>query len=204
MRSSKHGGFTIIEMLIATTVFSVVLLLCATVILTVGKLFYKGLAINRTQDATRRVVDDISQAIQFGAGTADPANFRRVSPSAPGSDQALCLGEVKYTYNTSTALGPSPHVLWKSRIGLTDACVPEALTGPLTNGVELVGDNMRIPHIRADDLDGDGVWTVEVRVAYGDTTDLFTDNTFSQCVPDNQGGQFCAVSSINTFVVKRL
>jgi prepilin-type N-terminal cleavage/methylation domain-containing protein len=42
-RTSNRSGFTIIELMIATAVFSVVLLLCATALVTIGNMYRRGI-----------------------------------------------------------------------------------------------------------------------------------------------------------------
>jgi prepilin-type N-terminal cleavage/methylation domain-containing protein len=200
--TNDDRGFTFVELLISSAVFSVVLLLCAVGIVQVGKMFYKGVTINRTQDTARRVADDLSQSIQFG--NTQTGNFRQTGIS--GSNLSLCLGEVRYTYNTGVALSANQHVLWKDRIATGASCTPVNLSVPVPsiNGVELLGENMRIPRINVPPPSS-GVWSVDIIVAYGEDTDIFLNpSNPTQCKSSNIGGQFCAVSRINTNVIKRL
>jgi hypothetical protein len=199
-----------VEMLISTAVFSVILLLCATAIIQVGRIFYKGVTINRTQETARRVMEDISQAVQFGANTGDRSFDERVSNDYGGlTVHALCLGTIRYNYSTTTSLGTgsgqSRHVLWKDRIGATESCSTVDLRNPQPSpdGIELLGSNMRVPVFSAV-LSGSDMWALNVAVAYGDTADLFTDTNYNKCVSTTSGGQFCAVSTLSTNVAKRL
>jgi prepilin-type N-terminal cleavage/methylation domain-containing protein len=216
---SNNKGFTIVELMIATVVFAMVLLLCSLAIVQVGKMFYKGTTINRTQDTARRVADDVSQAIQFGVSTlsAPVGGTPRTVGTAPNSYtvNSWCLGEVRYSFVTDRSLGSNPvfqsrHVLWKDRTE-DPACTPLNLTQarPIDDldlsqdGEEMVGSNMRIPVF---DLTppSNGVWSILIRVAYGDEADLFEGTDFERCIGSNAGGQFCAVSTISTNAVKRL
>lgn len=215
---SRAGGFTIIELMISTAVFSVVLLLCATAIVQVGRMFYKGLTINRTQEASRKVVDDVIQSIQFGAKSA---NFDIRSGTAPGV-QVICLGDVRYTFITSKSLGTGGgqyrHILWKDRLSSGAPCAGDA-TNPLPDltaatppggGEELLGDNMRLPVFSVDvPVGSSNVWTVKATVAYGADDDVFAKNAdsspnYSKCIGSDAGGQFCAVSAIISNAAKRL
>jgi Tfp pilus assembly major pilin PilA len=205
----NEEGFTILELLIATAVFSSILLLCAIAIVQVGRTFYKGATVNKVQDTTRLVTEDIVQAIQFGT---TGSGFRRTA-GVVGGVQSLCLGEIRYTYITTSALGVGgyQHILWKDRVASNDLCngvFPAAATPNLTaavpsaSGKELLGDTMRIPVLNVPAPIGE-IWTVTVTAAYGQDN-VFTDNSFTKCIADRLGGQFCAVSSINTNVAKRL
>lgn len=210
-KQGKDKGFTIIELMISTAVFSVILLLCAMAIVQTGQMFYKGVTINRTQDTARRVIDDLGQAVQFGAvsgsflQTSGPVVINGVNV------RSLCLGEVRYSYVLDRSLGSSgsqaKHVLWKDRISGSGACTPQDLTlaTPSAGGQEMVGDNMRVPVLTVvAPTSPNTIWTISVTIAYGDSANLFTDGTFTKCVGSNVGGQFCAISAVNTNVVKRL
>jgi len=216
LRSQKRSdGFTIVELMISTAVFSVVLLLLATVIVQVGRIFYKGVTINRTQQTTRKVDDDVVGAIQFGVSnsgsfqrTGGPTTYNGVTVNS------VCLGEVRYSYVSDMSLGSAAtqadHVLWKDRVGGTAACTPLDLsvTAPpgSSNGQELLGDNMRLPTFTVTaPVSGSNIWVVSVTVAYGDTSNLFVSGSnYGQCIDTSSGGQYCAVSSITSNVSKRL
>jgi prepilin-type N-terminal cleavage/methylation domain-containing protein len=214
---SAEQGFTIVELMIATAVFSVVLLLCATGIVQVGRTFYKGTIVNKTQDNARQVADDIGQAIQFGPVAT---NFYQVAtttyPYGAGNVNvnSLCLGTVRYSYSVDRSLGSDAalqltHVLWKDHIALGTACTPLNISqstpgGSSADGQELLGDNMRIPTLTVPNTPANGLWNITLVVSYGDS-DLFVGGSnYSQCVATNGGGQFCASSTINTHVTKRL
>jgi len=78
-------GFTIIEFMIATALFSVVLLVFSAVFTMIGKLFYKGYITSKTQEASRDLMYELSRNVQFSSGaiTTGP-NF-------------LCIGGADYT-----------------------------------------------------------------------------------------------------------
>ncbi len=213
MQSKKkdQNGFTILEMMIATGVFSVVLLLCATAIVQVGRLFYKGVIIDRTQLAARTAIDDVSGSIQFGAESLN--FFRSGSQTFSGvTVRSYCLGQVRYSYapgdyaRGATASGRIPHILWKDKYTLS-GCPPVDLTSSsISGGQELAGDAMRLSRfvVTAPPL-ATGVYAIELTMSYGATTDLYVAASgYTQCIGDRIGGQFCAVSSITTNAVKRL
>lgn len=208
----NNKGFTIVELMIASAVFSVVLLLCATAIVQVGRMFYKGTIVNRTQTTTRNTTDDISQAIQFNSGSG--GFFRSGTQVFSGVTVAsYCFGNVRYSfappaYSLGLAVGQLPHILWKDRV-TGSACDPVDITNAgISGGQEMLGDDMRLVQFDPVEIivppNPSGVWTVTVMVAYGATNDLFTDASFDTCVGSSLGGQFCSVSGITTNVIKRL
>jgi competence protein ComGC len=212
----KEGGFTIVEFMIATMVFSMVLLVCSYAIVHVGRMYYKGVITNRTQDAARRAVEDITSAIQFGARSTDPNLFvRSGTPVTSGGItwQVICVGNNSYTYTTDTAQGTgagmSPYVLWKERISGTNCPISDFNPN---NGQQLLGNNMRLPLLSITTPTSGQLWQVQLRVAYGDNAELFEgngaetnpDDRYRFCRGVTAGGQFCAISSFETKVVKRL
>ncbi|MBX4197102.1 prepilin-type N-terminal cleavage/methylation domain-containing protein [Candidatus Saccharibacteria bacterium] len=97
--SSKHRsrGFTIIELLIATTVFSMVLLVFLTAFLRISQLFYKGVNLSNTQEAAREVLQNISNDIQFF----------QAAPYVYNDQNYFCIGNHRYTYNLGTQYDPT-------------------------------------------------------------------------------------------------
>lgn len=198
--SRNQEGYTIVELLIATAIFSVVLLLCAAAIVHVGRMYYKGVITTRTQETSRKIVDDVAQSIQFGPGSEDPAAFVRLVSA--GGLNAYCIGSIRYTFNSGQSLGSAPgqtpHVLWKDRIS-DGVCQPVAFAA---GAEELLGENMRLPQFVI--TPSGNLWNISVRVTYGDSPQLYESPSFEFCKGSSAGGQFCAVSAFNTNVVERL
>lgn len=197
---TDQKGFTIVELMIAIMVFSLLLLVCSAAIIHIGRMYYKGGIVSRTQEATRTVTEDVAQVIQFTS-----ANLP-VSVTS-GSTRAWCIGEVRYTFHTTASLGSdtgqSPHVLWKDANPSIGSCSVANLSNTsLSGGVEMVGENMRVPVFEI--VQNGDLWDVTIRVAYGKEVDGFTDSTYAFCKGVINGGQFCAVSDNQTSVVKRL
>lgn len=204
--ANNQNGFTILELLIATAVFSIVLLLCATAVLQVGQLFYKGVITNRIQDTARKVVNDVIGSIQYGESGL---TYTRLS--SPGRT-TVCLGSIRYTFLDGVSVGGAPlqvpHVLWKDRLGAGAACgsLPVNMVTP-ASGEELLGSNMRIKDFNVVQLSG-SAWQVMVTVAYGATDNVFAVSggvpDYGHCVNRKLGGQFCAVSSVTSYATERL
>lgn len=209
--TDKHG-FTIIELMIATTIFTMVLLVCALAITHVGRMYYKGIITGRTQDTSRKVVDEISQSIQFGSGPRDPDDYKEENINSFGGVEvkSICLGSVRYSYNDDYSLGSGGtatnqirHVLWRDET--TDAtCPPVDLTqASLSGGEELLGSNMRLPVFTVSHANN--LWTISLRVTYGNEPQLYEgSNQFRFCKGSTAGGQFCATSEFTTSVMRRL
>jgi prepilin-type N-terminal cleavage/methylation domain-containing protein len=194
----QQTGFTIVEFLISITVFSITLLIAASAIVYIGRLYYKGGIMTRTQESSQQLIEDVAQAVQFGdaAGAGSLVQFFDT-----GTLRVYCIGSTRYTYRLGVPLTTGNIGVWKDinpNIGGT--CV--AATGSEPSGKELLSNNMRIS--RFDITSSNNAHRIDVRVSFGATDDLFTDATFESCVSVATGGQFCAVSRNSTTVVNRL
>ncbi|MCA9344872.1 prepilin-type N-terminal cleavage/methylation domain-containing protein [Candidatus Saccharibacteria bacterium] len=184
-------GFTILELMIATTVFSVVLLLCTYGLIEIGRNYYKGAAVARTQNATRAALDDISQSIQYGA--ADPL-FDEGNTVIPGIDRAICIGSKKYVVGATHGI----------TVEQTDnSCSIANLAAiPDKPRQQLLGENMHLTKFSFDVDDSE--YTVSMQVVFGDITDSDTFDTASSTCKGGRNGQFCAASQLESTVRRRV
>ncbi len=228
-RTSSEKGFTIIELMFATLVFSIVLLMCLNALVQMGRLYYKGVTTADTQSTARAVLDEISQAIQFSPVNVVPPS-RVVGPdvavsggsATANADGYFCVGTTKYSYVMDRELSNNPstpvstykqvrHVLWAEVVptcqtGLTPA--PLDSTTPSAGGRELLGANMRITRLAMTKISADNsTWSIQLTVMYGDE-DLLTvypeDTTRKVCKSGQAGTQFCALSELSTIVKRRV
>jgi prepilin-type N-terminal cleavage/methylation domain-containing protein len=208
----KERGFTIIELLIAITVFSVVLVMATTIMISIGNLFDKGVNQARTQDDARTILDDIAQHLQLGITILNPA-----APVSQGghSVYVLCADNTRYTYAPGVQIGSTPgttlpHVLWRDTLVSGSSCLPATLTnasnpsGPTaTGGAELMAPASRLSYFKLSSTVSP--YTLDVGVTYGDPT------LSPPAVGLNitcQGGsssanRFCATSHLSTTVAER-
>lgn len=119
--SLRHAqcGFTIVELMIATSVFSVILLISTVALIQVNRYYQKGVTSNNTQETTRNVLEDMSGAAEFA--TADPQGPFPLG----GGRQAYCIDNIRYTFilnsQVSDTINPAKHqnyhALWKDDTG---------------------------------------------------------------------------------------
>jgi prepilin-type N-terminal cleavage/methylation domain-containing protein len=216
---SKHPrqtGFTIIELLIASSVFAVILILVMTAFVTIGRMYYKGITAARTQEAARSLIDDISRELQFGTTGVET----RVSVSDP-SLRTMCIGTRRYAYvlhkrrvdTVVSGATETQHVLRKDSPGSASIGCPVVetdadLQAPVT---EMVEKHMRLAKFEAVEAAGTSgrLWNVSVKIIYGED-DLLEgvsgdDYTNATCKGSAYAGsQFCAVSELITTVYRRL
>jgi prepilin-type N-terminal cleavage/methylation domain-containing protein len=192
-------GFTLLELLIATTVFSVILLLCTFGLVQVGRNYYRGSTITRTQNAARSVMSTLTQSIQY-SGSDPVASTLPPEKSTPATvvptKGSFCIGSLKYDYQLKVQVGDTPdsYALRTSKIDNTANC-SAATTSPQT---ELLGKNMSLRQFSIVNNGPD--YTITLLIAYGEN-DLLTEDGLCK---GGAGSQFCASSSLKTTVHRRL
>lgn len=206
LRETK--GFTIVELLIATTVLTVVLVGASFVLVQVGRLYYKGTITAKTQSAGRNIVDSISRPIQLRGG--EP-----VFGGGPvAGTNVICVGNQRFTYQTSaqvgTGAGKLPHAVWRDTIQSQGECLTTAPN--ITNAnIASAGESMLSDGMRLFDLDvnegAPGIYTISVRIGYGELDTFSVDPITNQqdgCLGQISGGQFCAFAAYETTVNARI
>ena len=186
---NEESGFTIIELLIATVVFSLVMLILTYGILQISRTYYKGVTSANTQNTARDVIDNISQAIQFsGQGTGFAA-----IPSTNGS-LGFCIGNQRYSYLpgyqllNGTVDTTANQTNYAFVVDTPASCNPisssaQDLVG-ITKGTvmlapgskELMGLHMRLADLMLPASVSDNLYNIHIRVVYGDN-DLLCSET---------------------------
>lgn len=216
---APQKGFTITELLIASSVFSVVLLVALAGFLQIGHTFYRGVTLAQTQENASHVFQDI---------TGNFLTAISISPPQSGNNyHYFCVGSTRYTYNQGKEVGLGgtlDHsstgnfgILKDSLPGGSACAVPCSDTGPVVCGspsyatlgkyssvVELLGDRMRLADLSITNPNPQAInlYSVNIVVAYGDDDTMnLTTPTAPVCKGDN-GSDFCAVSQINTTVYR--
>lgn len=185
MKRVNSKGFTIIELLIATVIFSVILLVITGAIVQFGRIYYKGIVQSRTQERARAITDSVAKNLQFSKG------------DIPVLTDGNCytIGNHSYEY-----VGPLPSSSLILKNGDCDA----------TDGTQLLGERMQLVAFDIDYATNPGAYIVHTRVVYGEDSDFVGSATkrdgdpLQPCKPIILGGQFCAVSELTTTVVSRL
>lgn len=191
------AGFTIVELMIATTVFSFVLLLCTFGLTRIGQTYYRGVTASRTQAAARTISDNIVQSIRFG-GTSSTIS----TAGAVGSVQTTCVGRGRYVYIQGNApvrdaANPSSSYL---RYDEPAVCTPAAA---VSNPRQLLPEGMRLSRFTVTAPVGNAS-AVTVKVTSGGL-DLFeSNNSVTGFCRGGAGSQFCAVSNLVTTASPRL
>lgn len=220
----QQAGFTILELLIATLVFSVIFLGVTTAVIQMSKLYYKGVVTGRTQETTRGIMDRVAQQLQFGSDDAaqavDKTYLVSGAPSGNLTFKAFCIGGTRYTYRLNTqvnddvasgsfdpAMSRLRHALWRDSVP-PGSCEPADLSQAEpsvgVNGEEMLGDNMRLSQLDVS-CNAQSICTVSVGVIYGDNELIQFDASGNPVRCQTIiGNQWCAASQFTTTVLKRV
>jgi prepilin-type N-terminal cleavage/methylation domain-containing protein len=198
----RERGFTIIELMVATLVFSVILTVITLGVMTFTNSYYRGVNDSTTQNTTRTIIDTISQAIQFGSAP--------VTPTTVAGD-FFCAGGYSFTYSRG---GLYPTV----STGLYMAPMTGVCAAKTTGGTQLLGKNLRLTNLAVEKLAAGNLYRVSVSVAMGADDLLCSPSQSGSCtggamtfwpVTDvrcrsTAGSQFCATSTLTTVVEQRI
>lgn len=209
-RRESSKGFTVIELMVATAVFSVVLVVVTAGILQVSRLYYKGVNEANAQSVVRSITDTITQSIQFGGGDVIPTTGGAATPTSP---KVFCIGSKRFTYNLGwQVVSNSPdsakhqayHGLVQDDLASCSSTSTQPLNAETVSGKELLSPGMRLSKLNVVDL-GSNLYRVEVRVIYGDDDLLKAPgDPLTSCIDERAGTQFCTISELNTVVTKRV
>lgn len=209
-RNLNPRGFTVIELMIATLVFSMILLICTSGLIQIGRLYYKGITSTRTQETARNIMDEITRSIQFNGGRVQP-----VSGGAPS--YYFCVGDQRYSFILGKQLVPtitdpsneSQRVLV---VDTNTACsAGQDLNNPASlspGSKELFAPKMRLANLEVISLDttgstfDDNLYQINIRVVSGHKDVL--NAAKDACASTRDGTQFCSVSELSTTVLKRV
>jgi prepilin-type N-terminal cleavage/methylation domain-containing protein len=221
-------GFTIVELMIAISILSVILLMSTVVLESVGNLFSKGLNMANVQNDSRNIILNVVSSIQFSNSVLNNGVSSPETTINGEKIYAYCFGETRYSY----VLGFPPtgwqHILWVDKMINTSGCTPlnisqaspscsgikNCISSQSNSGSELTGKNMHLAIFQVQPIPNDqGLFGIGVGLAFGDK-DLFITDTSGKNpkLVNNEdyqcntavGDEFCATSYLTTLAAERL
>ncbi|HSW99272.1 MAG TPA: prepilin-type N-terminal cleavage/methylation domain-containing protein [Candidatus Saccharimonadales bacterium] len=202
---NRQRGFTIVELMMATLVFSMVLLLVTLGVLQVNRVYYKGVTEANTQSVARSIMDTISQAIQFDGGAVTP--LPTMAAPTPGTQYYFCINNQQFIYRTGYQLVTGAPGANQTNQAFIQRTIPGSCTPPggVITGRELLSPNMRLSNVQITQVGTTDLYRIEVRIIYGDDVSLNNPtSTTANCKGIRAGNQFCAFSDLTTVVEKRI
>lgn len=212
-RKSTSDGFTLLELMIASGVFAIILLICTTALLQIGKIYYRGITVAKTQESARSIMDTVSRQLQFNGGkltaNIDPA----------GGVSAYCIDNTKYSFKLNTQVMDvvaEPSYQGKHALVVEDNSTDCSAPTPLGidgaaftlagNQRELLDQHMRLTEFSINPIGTSSMYEIKVRVVYGVNDDLEIDplGNVLRCKSITFGSQFCAMAGLTTKIEQRI
>lgn len=172
LRDANHQmGFTIVELMIATVVFSMVMMVIVYGVLSFSHDYYGGLTSSTTQNTVRSIIGSITQSIEFSGMSIVPTP---ASLPGAGSEIYFCAGGSTYAYNWGAMYTGAPSITNLGLYEITGMCkLPTAsdLTTAQRNGTgkELLNRNMRVTALTVTGDPTGRLYAVTLGIAYGDS-----------------------------------
>jgi prepilin-type N-terminal cleavage/methylation domain-containing protein len=218
----SSNGFALIELMIATVVFSVILLLTLGGFMQIGRTFYKGVTISRTENTIRTITDNLSSDIRVSpveAATATRVSSTGVSYFCIRKHIYYFRAGVIYDRDSGSINRPnvnSSYGLKRDNIDTVcnDTALAALINSPTSNAQELLGEKMRVSKLQVScsAITSNRLCELTIRIAYGDNDLLYSPSgllpstpyqaTDAVCKGATSGTQFCATADINTSVLR--
>ena len=130
---NHQSGFTIIELLIATAILSVILLIASFVLVAIGRMYTKGTNSAALQNNVRNIVQVLSSSVQY-TGTGSIFSDVTAHPTPNPNNltiKSVCAGNVEISYIVDTLPVDNGNLptIWQSP-PKDAACSPYDLTIP--------------------------------------------------------------------------
>jgi prepilin-type N-terminal cleavage/methylation domain-containing protein len=207
----RQGGFTIIELMIATAVFSTILVLITTMMIAISSLYYKGMNQARVQDAVRTITDEVSSQLQLSGDVVPQVALVPPAVAPANGAKAYCLGNFRYTYvigkqlvsTVAVSARETTYALWRDKRPATCEPIKDSElsdSAKLNGGVELIPPNGWLTEFRLSQVTSP--YVLEVGVAYGEY-DLLTLNGVASRCTGVKGNEYCATAHLSTTVTRR-
>lgn len=217
-------GFTIVELMIAISILSLILVMSTLALMGIGDYYTKGVNITNIQDDSRNITNELSSDIQFSSTTMTTPAINPVSYNGT-TVYASCFGDTRYSY--AIGFSNAEHSLWRDKMINVGNCYPLNLTEPIpscdgnsscpnpvvNSGSDLLANNIHLSKLSIQPLTAaNDVYSINIALALGSTRDLFQTNSFGNpiiingnysCLP-NIGEEYCAISSLATIVTRRI
>ena len=228
VHKKKHQqGFTIVELMLAMSFVSVLLVSIAMLTIQVSNIYTRGVTLRQVNEAGLEISTDLQRSLRQ-ASNLDVNDTSSGYVNQPGIGGRLCLGDFSYVWNTAQALSgdrgsltaelnkvdtsptPTPvrfvKVLDRGKL----LCQPITSMGTITgypniplssqpNDLLLAGDRDLALHNIAISAPPDGLATITITIGTKDLTAVDTkDNTCRPPSDADSDQEYCAV---NKFVI---
>lgn len=192
---NKQKGFTIIELLLAMTFLSILLMAITMLIMQTVAIYDKGISLRAVDKAGRTLASEMQRSFN----QADPSKVKvEIASAVPGAPQGgrICTGTYSYVLNMPVNATQSARFMkFSDPSGTACGSLPLALTG----GVEMLPESDKTVTVRSisvvpgPDLEKQRIYKIAMQLTTGDD-DMFADTTNQECKAEKNYGQYCATN----------
>ncbi len=229
---TNSKGFTIMELMIAISILSIILLISSMVLIGVGNLYSKGADMANVQNVSRNIIENVTSTIQFSGAqlnngvSASPIVYDYSFGAVNVPVSAYCFGQTRYSFVTGFPPTGWSHLIWLDKMATPGSCAPlnisqatpscagnsnpNCISSQSGSGNELLNANMHLANFSIEEYNPQ-LYGISVGVAFGQEN-MFLSNAGVpklingdnyQC-SNNAGQQYCATSYLTTFATERL
>lgn len=207
MQLNNKKGFTVVELMISITVFTVAILLVTSAVIYIGKQYQKGVSQAQLQDAARTIHQNITDAIKFSG--ADATNITIKSSSLSSEFNYYCIGNAQYFVPKAVNNG----ITDKNSYNLAPFNLYYKLNSASCKDYKLIDldkllpDNAKVTLFSI--IDVNGVWEIKTNfiIADEDLAEIPSSGSLDQgvvkCKTNVAGREFCAQTNITSYASKR-
>ena len=197
-------GFTLVELLLATAMFSFILLFVTFGIVQISRAYNKGIVVKRTQETARSVIQEMTRAISTAtsgsSGTDAVINFSNNTP------RRLCVGDLRFGWNEGFRGGAGR----ESYSNGQDFALTRSDTGACNDvfdqnqSIELIDERLTVQDVAIQEVLSGSVYNLCVVITVDNSSDVSSGdcNTEPKCNV-LAGDTFCDVAKLRTTVTLR-
>ena len=214
MKSISKKGFTIVELLIAISVFSALLIIIVYAFLYGLNTFSKAQVVSKTQEVSRSIEQNISQSFSLTAAGSYTPITSVTNTNNNITSKGFCLGQYRYSYVLDKQLTSTNNygLLQDTIQGCSTSTVSVDLSAAnlptLNTPKQLLGNNMRISNFTitsSTPSNSSAVgYQLVMEIDYGNNLKAETNGYKYQCPSGNISSSFCAVAKIDTIIFQRI
>ncbi|HUY53302.1 MAG TPA: prepilin-type N-terminal cleavage/methylation domain-containing protein [Candidatus Dormibacteraeota bacterium] len=217
IKKIDQNGFTIIELLIATSVFTAVLFIVTYGVIQISKTYTNGFIRSQTQNIAVSLSDNITRDIEFSSTTSFPnPPEQSVQVTKPGYQPVtyyyFCTTQNEYFYIPGGSLYKIPIASLQSILASQNCYSPQqfinntAISGDIqslisSSNVEILNHTVYDNQSMLSNVSSsNGLYSVSIEVLYGNQSNLIQNDNKSQwiCRPTVLIGPFCAIYNFST------
>jgi prepilin-type N-terminal cleavage/methylation domain-containing protein len=198
-----QSGFTLVELLLALALFSFVLIISTASFIQINRLYHRTNTTAQTQTLSRRLINEISRSVRLA-----PKNAAiETAIDGTGAD-FICIGDTVYEFRLNTETTGTTNAIARYE-HLQPTCSNYPVSPPPPDSVSLLDNGFYLRDILLQPVDNNGeAFRISITVSHGDDSTLEGGagaGAATRCAAGSApGSQFCAVSTLQTTVYRRL